>query len=77
MKLFITGATGYIGFDVAKTIRRAGYEVWGLTSNIKKTSLLARNEILPITGSLQNPESFQRIAERSDVIIHTAIDYQA
>ena len=77
MKLFITGATGYIGFDIAKTIRRAGYEVWGLTSNNEKSTILARNEILPIAGRLQNPESLQRIAERSDVIIHTAIDCQA
>lgn len=76
MKLFITGATGYIGFNVATTFRRAGYEVWGLTRNQKKAQLLARNEINPILGSLQEPDSFKAVAAQSDVIIHAAIDYQ-
>lgn len=77
MRVFISGATGYIGFHVAKTFRREGYEAWGLTSSKEKTANLVRNEIMPVVGSLQNPESFQRVAERSDVIIHTYIDYQA
>jgi len=29
MKVFITGATGYIGFNVAMAYPRAGHEVWG------------------------------------------------
>jgi nucleoside-diphosphate-sugar epimerase len=76
MRLFITGATGYIGFNVAKTFRREGYEVWGLTSSKENIETLARHEIIPIAGSLQKPESFHRAASKSDVLIHTAIDYQ-
>jgi nucleoside-diphosphate-sugar epimerase len=77
MKLFITGATGYIGFNVATAFRRAGYEVWGLTHNREKASLLARHEIQPVIGALQEPDTFTILAAESDVIIHTAIDYQA
>ena len=36
MKVFITGATGYIGFSVASAYRRAGHEVWGLVRSGKK-----------------------------------------
>lgn len=35
------------------------------------------NEINPIIGSLQQPDSFKAIAAISDTIIHAAIDYQA
>ena len=77
MKLFITGATGYIGLNVATTFRRAGYEVWGLTRSPEKASLLARHEVHPIIGTLQEPNTFTGIAAESDVIIHAAIDYQA
>lgn len=58
MKLFITGATGYIGFSAAAAFRRAGYEVWGLTRSQKKASWLACNEIHPVIGSLQEPDTF-------------------
>jgi len=74
MKFFITGATGYIGFNVATAFRRAGYEVWGLTRSQEKASLLARHEIQPVMGALQEPDTFTALAAESDVIIHTAID---
>lgn len=76
MRVFITGATGYIGFHVAKTFRREGYEVWGLTGSKEKSTNLARNEIMPIVDGLQPAQSFRRVASKSDVIIHTAIDNQ-
>lgn len=75
MKIFITGATGYIGFAVAKTFRRAGYQVLGLTRSIEKSKLLAKEEIEPIIGSLQNPSGFVKTAAQSDIIIHAAVDY--
>ena len=77
MRLFITGATGYIGFNVATALRRAGYEVWGLTRSQQGALWLARNEINPTIGSLQQPDSFKAIAASSDTIVHAAIDYQA
>jgi nucleoside-diphosphate-sugar epimerase len=77
MKAFITGATGYIGWNVANTFRKAGYQVWGLTRSREKTSMLEKNEITPVIGSMQEPERFKDVALDCDVIIHTAIDYRA
>lgn len=77
MNLFITGATGYIGFSTTRAFRRAGYKVWGLTRSQKKARWLARNEIHPVIGSLQEPDTFTGIAAKSDVIIHAGVDYQA
>lgn len=77
MRVFITGATGYIGFNVAKAFRRTGHEVWGLTRSTEKAGILARNEIHPVLGSMQQPDSLKTIVADSDVIVHAAIDYQA
>ena len=76
MRLFITGTKGYIGLNVAMAFRREGHEVRGLTISREKTASLVRNEIIPLVGSLQQPESFHRVAPISDVIVHTVIDYQ-
>lgn len=76
MKVFVTGATGYIGFNVAQAYRRAGHAVWGLTRSEEKARLLTSNEIQPVVGSMQQPESFLPTAESCSVLIHAAADYQ-
>ncbi len=59
MKVFITGATGYIGFYVAQAFRHAGHRVLGLTGSQGKAKLFARHEIQPVIGSMQEPESYR------------------
>ncbi len=76
MDIFITGATGYIGFNVAKTIRRAGHRVWGLTRSTEKAKRLARHEIHPVVGDMDKPESYREAADRCSVLIHAAFDYE-
>ena len=76
MNVFITGATGYIGFGVAQAFRRAGHQVWGLTRSAAKATVLAQQEIRPVIGSLQQPESYEAAAEQCTVLIHCAADYQ-
>lgn len=77
MKIFVTGASGYIGFNVASAFRRAGHEVWGLVRSDKKAHIIAMSEIHPVIGSMQHPESYRTIAEQCSVLIHAAVDYQA
>lgn len=76
MKIFITGATGYIGFNVAQALRRAGHQVWGLTRSAGKAARLAQQEIWPVIGDMQTPDSYTAVAAQSDVLIHAAVDYQ-
>jgi nucleoside-diphosphate-sugar epimerase len=40
MKISITGATGYIGFNVALAFRRPGHQVFGLTRAAEKAPRL-------------------------------------
>jgi nucleoside-diphosphate-sugar epimerase len=76
MKVFVTGATGYLGSHIARTFRQAGYRVFGLTRNEKKADLLARQEIIPVIGNMQEPGSFFAHAIDSDILIHAAVDYE-
>jgi nucleoside-diphosphate-sugar epimerase len=76
MKVFITGATGYIGFNVAMAYRRAGHEVWGLTRSEEKSRMLARHEIRPVVGSMQAADRWRDAAAECAVLIHAAVDYQ-
>ncbi len=76
MNVFITGATGYIGFSVAQAFRRAGHQVWGLTRSATKATVLEQHEIRPVIGSLQQPDSYKATAAQCTVLIHCAADYQ-
>ncbi len=74
MKVFITGATGYVGFNVATAFRRAGHEVWGLARSEEKARMLVQNEVRPIIGDMQKPESYSKTAEDCSVLVHAAAD---
>src|SRR5436189_5230536 len=77
MKVFITGATGYIGFAVSAALRRHGHRVWGLARNEAKAGRLARHEIAPVIANLADPKRYADVAAQWSVLIHTAFDYSA
>jgi nucleoside-diphosphate-sugar epimerase len=77
MKVFVTGASGYIGFRVACALRRAGHEVYGLVRSDDNAARLRRHEIYPVLGSLQKLEGCKALAAQCAVLVHCAIDYQA
>ncbi len=74
MRAFVTGATGYIGMNVALALRRAGHEVWGLIRSPEKAVKLTRHEIHPVIGSVDAPSSYTAAAERCTLLVHCADD---
>ncbi len=74
MRIFITGATGYIGFSVAKALRRAGHDVFGLCRSEAKAHRLAKEEIHPVVGDIVKPETYGSIASACTVLVHAAFD---
>ncbi len=77
MKVFLTGASGYVGFNVACALRRAGHKVYGLTRSEAQAARLRRHEICPVIGSMQKQDSFKNVAVQCAVLVHCAVDYQA
>src|SRR5260370_41075783 len=77
MQVFITGATGDMGFAVAGALRRADYRVFGLARTQGEASRFERHEIQPVIGDLADPNSYAAVATECGVLIHTAFDYAA
>lgn len=72
MKIFITGAGGYIGGSVATALLAAGHRVRGLTRNAASAQRLAETGIEPVLGSLDDADILTREALASDGVINTA-----
>jgi len=57
-RVFVTGASGYIGFAVCRAFIRAGYTVYGLVRNSDSADKLTAEEITPVIGSISLDLSF-------------------
>ncbi len=76
MKVFLTGATGFVGSHVARVYAAAGAELRLLT---RTTSNLASLEGIPaetVTGDLRQPESLRSALTGCDALVHVAADYR-
>src|SRR5687768_13144738 len=74
MRIFLTGATGYIGAAVLDALVRGGHDVTALVRDNTKAARAAARGGHPIVGNLADPESFRVAAEAHDGYIHTAYD---
>lgn len=75
MKIFVTGATGYIGSALIEELTRAGHQVIGLARSKESAQKLAAVGIEAHIGSLTDVDSLRRGAAASDGVIHTAYNH--
>jgi nucleoside-diphosphate-sugar epimerase len=72
MKIFVTGATGYIGGSVAERLIASGHHVVGLVRSPQSIPLLKDRGIESVLGSLDDPEIITKTAHEADAVIHAA-----
>ena len=72
MKVFITGATGYIGGSLAMKLVAAGHKVLGLVRSDDKAAKLKAAGIEPVLGTLADFAVIQAAARRADASVNTA-----
>ncbi|HEY6490313.1 MAG TPA: hopanoid-associated sugar epimerase [Terracidiphilus sp.] len=76
MKVFLTGATGFVGHHVAKALAAEGADLRLL---VRKSSNLKNLEGIPgdtVVGDLARPESYAPALDGCDAVMHVAADYR-
>jgi len=76
MKVFVTGATGYIGSAVCDSLRAAGHQVLGLARTAEKAQLLEARGLRACPGTLEDAATLTAAAAESDAVIHAALDFK-
>ena len=77
MRIFLTGATGYVGSAVLDALLRASHQVTALVRTPQAADALGSRGVTPILGDLKTVKSYRAAAEGFDAYIHTAADSTA
>ena len=69
----VTGASGFIGWHVARLLTERGQKVRAL---VRPTSTLRELEVEPVVGDLRDAESLERAVAGCGLVFHVAADYR-
>ena len=72
LRIFVTGASGFIGGSIAAGLVRAGHRVRGLIRNPEHAAELERLGIEPVTGTLDDRAVLIAEAQAADAVINAA-----
>ncbi|HEX6099249.1 MAG TPA: NAD-dependent epimerase/dehydratase family protein [Thermoanaerobaculia bacterium] len=74
MKIFLTGATGYLGSAVAAALVRARHDVTALVRSSTSAARVLSYGIHPHHGDLREPASYRDAALAADAIVHAGVE---
>lgn len=72
MKVFVTGASGFIGSAIVRELLEAGHEVTGLARSDESAKSITAAGAQVLKGSLDDPDSLKAGTQAADGVIHTA-----
>lgn len=70
MRVFMTGATGYIGAQVARELKEHGHDVVGLARNESASEKLLRAGIHPVMGGMEDSAVLKEMVHDADAVVH-------
>ena len=76
MRVFLTGATGFVGYHVARALAAEGAELRLLVRKTSRLANLEGVEGLIVEGDLTRAESYASALQGCDAVMHVAADYR-
>ena len=74
MRVFITGATGYVGSAIAAEFIRTRHDVTALVRSSTSAARVQSAGIHAHHGDLRDPDSYRDAARSADVIVHAGVE---
>jgi len=74
MRIFLTGATGYVGSAVLDALIRGGHDVTTLVRDNEKAAHVRGRGARPVIGNLADPGSYRDATAAQDGYVHAAVD---
>jgi nucleoside-diphosphate-sugar epimerase len=74
MRVFLTGATGYIGSAVLEALLRSGHRVTALVRDPEKAARLTARGVTTVAGEMGSSKTFAEAVANVDAAIHTAFE---
>ena len=75
MKVLVTGATGFIGGNLARELWRLGYEVRALVRPGSNRLTIKETGVVPMEGDILDGPSIKRAVEGCEAVFHVAAAY--
>ena len=75
MRVFVTGATGFVGSAVVDELIAAGHKVVGLSRNVEKGEVLGKQGAEVLRGQLEDTALLTKAAASCDATIHCGFNH--
>jgi nucleoside-diphosphate-sugar epimerase len=72
MRVFVTGAAGFIGGAVVRQLVRRGHEVAGLARDAESAAAVQRNGATPVVGDMNDQATLERGLLNAQAVVHAA-----